>query len=179
MTEKESNDKVTLSAAEALNIDLKFIKTFIDTTRETLKTVCEMETTILKPFLKGKEKVEPADIAGVIGVNSTPFTGTIALCFPEKTFLPVISNMLREECREINADVEDGASELLNIIFGRTKLTLNKNGYDLEKAIPSVVRGEALKKLISKKSRALILPVLAEELPFYFEVEFQQKNTQS
>ncbi len=43
-----------------------------------------------------------------------------------------MGGMLGEEIKEINQDIQDGAGELLNIIFGFTKRVLNKKATKLK-----------------------------------------------
>ena len=50
--------------------------------------------------------------------------------------------MLEEDVGEVDIDNQDGAAEIINIIFGTTKAVLNQRGYSLERAIPSVKRGK-------------------------------------
>ena len=127
-------------------IDKNFIKPFIEGTLNTLKVQCKIDSTPEKPFIKGsdpaKENSMVVDIAGVIGVTSTSFIGNFTLCFPEALFLTLMGNMVGETFTEMNEDVESGAGELLNIIYGTVKTVLNSQGYSLQRAIPTVVRGK-------------------------------------
>lgn len=81
------------------------------------------------------------EIASAIGLKSTNYTGTLALCFPEKTFLGVINRMLGESYSEINKDNSDAAGEMLNIIFGSARVKMNAGSHDFLPAIPTVARG--------------------------------------
>ncbi len=121
-------------------MDVTFLNPFIDGAMETLKIQCSTEATPGVPFLKTKQFHDDVDIAGVIGLKSPSFRGSIALCFPEKTFLEMMSAMLGEEFRVISKDLEDGAGELLNIIFGQAKKKLMEKNYRVDQAIPTIVK---------------------------------------
>jgi len=167
----EENGAPAPSVGENLNIDFNFIKAFIDTTRLTLKVQCFTEIVPQKPYIKGKGQVPAAiDIAGVIGLTSKHFSGSIALCFPEKTFLSLVGKMLGEEYKEINDEVEDAAGELLNIIFGQAKISLNKKGYEIEKALPSIFRGQDLKVKHLAPAPTVMLPFAVGDMTFHIEV---------
>src|SRR3954464_11630819 len=97
-------------------LDARFFKPFVDGTINTLKTQCNVVPTPGSPFIKGTKQQPDFSIAGVIGITSTAFNGTITLCFPEKVFLGAMSKMLGTEFPEITSDLQDGAAELLNII---------------------------------------------------------------
>ena len=75
-----------------------------------------------------------------------------------------------EEFTEIDDELQDGAGELLNIIFGQAKAALNERGYGLDLAIPSVIRGNDLKVTHMTNSPAIIIPFTSEVGPLYIEV---------
>ncbi len=152
------------------NIDVNFLNPFIEATVNTLRIQCSFESQSGKPEVKNESFSHPVDIAGVIGITSEGFTGSISICFTEKIFLTLMSNMLGEECTEINQDMEDGAGELLNIIFGQAKTTLNQLGYSLEKAIPTIVRGRELKVKHITPYSTFILPFESQLGSFYMEI---------
>src|ERR1700744_6373713 len=104
-------------------LDVNFVKPFVDGTIHTLEVQCHVTAKVGKPYIKGKSGGEPPqiDIAGIIGITSPSFKGSISLCFPEKTFLGIMGKMLGETYTSITKDVEDGAGELTNIIFGAAK----------------------------------------------------------
>ena len=159
----------------ATKIDINFLKPFIHGTVETIKVQCSQEVVVAKPGRR-EELVElpRIDIAGVIGISNSVFTGSIALCFPKDTFLSIMGGMLGEEFDEIGEDLEDGAGELLNIIFGYAKRELNSSGYDLEKAIPTVIRGEDLKVQHFSENPSAICPFTANGKKFFIEITFEQ-----
>jgi chemotaxis protein CheX len=153
-------------APKGKSIDVGFVNPFIEGTINTLKVQCSLDCVAQKPQLKdATAKGTTYDIAGVIGLTSETFCGSIAICFPEKVFLGAMSNMLGEDCKAITKDLEDGAGELLNIIFGHAKRILNEKGYSLAKAIPTVIRGSALEIKHLTPSKTIILP---------FETKFGQ-----
>ncbi|MCB0342032.1 MAG: chemotaxis protein CheX [Pseudobdellovibrionaceae bacterium] len=151
-------------------LDVDFINVFIDAALKTLKIQCSFEVQAGKPYLKKESLSEPLAIAAIIGLTSPSFTGSIALGFPSQVFLRIMSNMLMEEFTEIDDELQDGAGELLNIIFGQAKAALNERGYGLDLAIPSVIRGNDLKVTHMTNSPAIIIPFTSEVGPLYIEV---------
>ncbi|RZA03108.1 MAG: chemotaxis protein CheX, partial [Proteobacteria bacterium] len=114
------------------------------------------------------------DIAGMIGITSPVFSGSIAICFPEAMFLLLMSRMLGEPCPEITKDMEDGAGEILNMIYGHAKKVLNEKGFSFEKAIPTVVRAADLKLSHMNDQGTILLPFRAEEGTFHMEISVRQ-----
>ena len=151
-------------------IDVNFFRPFIDGTRNVLKVQCNLDITHEKPFIKGTRAQPDFEIAGIIGITSTVFTGTITICFPAKVYLKIMSNMLGEEFTEISRDLEDGAAELMNIIFGSAKVVLNEQGYAIQKAIPTVIAGSKLRTSHMGKGSVMVLPFQTAVGEFHIEI---------
>jgi chemotaxis protein CheX len=116
------------------------------------------------------------DIAGVIGLTSEKFNGTIAICFPGSVFLTMMTNMLGETFTEITDDLSDGAAELLNIIYGQAKIVLNQQGYSIEKAIPTVVRGQNLQTRHITSNKVVVIPFVSETGEIHIEISTEPKK---
>ncbi|NCN27161.1 chemotaxis protein CheX [bacterium] len=150
--------------------DVSFFKPFVLGAIQTLKVQCSTEVKGLKPFYKGEKEQPPFDIASIISLQSNAFVGTITLCYPANVFLHIMSKMLGEEFTEITEDLEDGASELLNIIFGQAKRVLTNEGYVIEKAIPTIIRGKDLRTRSQTKEKPIVLPFDAEVGELHIEI---------
>lgn len=157
-------------------LDVRFFKPFVEGTLRTLRIQCQIEAHHEKPFIKGKAPQPNFDIAAVIGVTSDAFNGTITLCFTEATFLGIMSNMLGEKQTAITQDLEDGAAELLNIIFGQAKIVLTGQGYSVQKAIPTVVRGKDLKTTHIASQPVVVLPFKTPIGEFHIEIVTEGKS---
>jgi chemotaxis protein CheX len=151
-------------------LDARFFKPFVDGALRTLEVTCSVKATSEKPFIKGTQPQPEFAIAGVIGITSPKFNGTITLCFPEKVFLEVMSKMLGEKYTSITNELTDGVAELLNIIYGQAKSVLNQQGYSVEKAIPTVVKGAQLQTSLASQSKAMVLPFKTEVGEFHIEI---------
>jgi len=152
------------------SVDVNFLNPFIEGAIKTIKIQCDIDCIPGKPAVKTESFNHPIDIAGVIGISSKGFIGSIAICFPQQTFLAIMSKMLGEEFEEIDSELEDGAGELLNIIFGHAKKVLNQTGHSLDKAIPTVVRGTDLKVRHITGHACFIIPFKTEYGSFFIEV---------
>jgi chemotaxis protein CheX len=151
-------------------INVDFVNPFIDGAMETLKTQCSTECKPERIFVKGTAEQPVVDIAGVLGITSPGFRGSLAICFPKRVFLGLMERMLGEKSDEITAELEDGAGELLNIVFGFAKRVLNERGYQLEKAIPTVLRGSGILVKHLGPGPSIILPFRADLGQFYIEI---------
>jgi chemotaxis protein CheX len=155
----------------APKIDMAFVNPFLKATIETLKIQCSIDLQPGKPQLRGSgpPPFQP-EIAALIGLVSKTFRGSISICFTEGAFLGVMSRMLGEQYSSITSEIEDGAGELLNIIFGQAKKALNEQGSTIEKAIPTVIRGQAIVVRHLVPAPAIILPFESDVGGIYVEI---------
>lgn len=161
-----------MSDVQTGKLDVRFFKPFIDGTIKALKVQSQIEAKPGKPYFKQREQSN-IDIAAVIGLTSAAFTGTITLCFPAAVFLKAMSNMLDEEFTTITQDLQDGAAELLNIIFGQAKIVLNEEGYEIQKAIPTVISGSNLSTVHVSKVPVIVIPFSSSAGAFYIEISIE------
>lgn len=152
------------------HVSADFFKPFVVGTLETIRVQCGIETSPGKPFIKGNETQPDFEIAGVIGLTSEAFAGNITICFPGKVFLQIMSSMLGEQYTEITPELQDGAAELLNIIFGTAKAALNQQGHTIQMAIPTVIRGSALQTSALGIKKAMVLPFHTPAGEFHVEI---------
>lgn len=156
-------------------LDVSFINPFVEGTMHVLKVQAQMTSTPEKPLLKGPATSSlKIDIASLIGITSANFNGGVAICFPDNVYLAIMSNMFGETYTEITKDIEDGAGEILNMIFGHAKKILNERGHTFEMALPTVVRANNLQLNHTGTAGTIILPFKTEAGPFYLEISTEK-----
>lgn len=151
-------------------LDLNFVNPFILASVEVLQVQASLKVEGGKPFLKGREPIPPVAIAGVIGLTSDQFKGAISLLFEESSYLKAINNMLGENFSEITAEIQDGAAELLNMIYGSAKTQLNSKGYTLSKAIPTVIRGKDISTTHMGGGPSIVVPLRSDSGLIFIEI---------
>lgn len=150
----------------------EFVGAMIAGVTETLRVQCAVEFTPGEPF-PGGTKTIPCDIAAVIGLAGKSLRGSLVLGLSEQTFLRIMSGMLGDPCDVVTQDLQDGAGELLNIMFGAGKRRLNELGYEIEKAIPTVVRGKDLSIRHGKSQESVVVTFADAVGDFYLEIIFE------
>ena len=151
-------------------LDVDFINPFIDSSMKTLNGLCGASNIqAQKPYLLGDEKLE-VDISGTLAISSPYFKGSIAITFDNDVYKTVVSKMLEENVGDIDINNQDGAAEIINIIFGQTKAVLNQRGYSLDRAIPSVLRGRGHKIYPNSKIPVLLVPFRSELGNFWMQI---------
>lgn len=146
---------------------------FGQATVKTLEQQCSFACTFGQIQARTAKSNPPIDIAAIIALKGAQFNGTMALCLSDKVFVTLMSNMLGEQIETINSEVQDGASELLNMIFGQGKIALNQHGHALEMARPSVLTGEQLQRRFAALYNAYVLPFESKLGSFYMEINAQ------
>lgn len=156
-------------------LDLNFINPFILGAVDALKVQGGLNVEGGKPFMKGKEPMPDIAIAGQLGLTSDKFKGAISLCFEEKVFCKMVSNMLGEDITAIDPQNQDAAAEILNMVYGFAKSALNPKGYVFERAIPTVVSGQALQTSTGRLP-TLVIPLRADIGFVFIEIAINQQS---
>jgi chemotaxis protein CheX len=164
----KTEDKQTPKAKPALDVAL--VNPFLLATLKTLEVQCSTIAKVGKPYFG--DPPEGMAIASVLSLSSNNFNGSLVLCFPEAVFLKIYENMFGEVQTSINAETQDAASELLNIIYGLAKVELNKNGHTFLKALPTVLVGENLRVHHGAHHASVQVPFEIETGTFFVSIEF-------
>ena len=124
-----------------LNVDLEFIKVFIDASKMVLGEMGVVDITHSKPAYKDQfqDKIE-AGISSRIVINSPHFKGSFYIVFPSSTFLTLYEMATFEKHSEVNDSNQDFAGEIANIVYGNAKKIFSTSGLNLDMVIPSVHR---------------------------------------
>lgn len=170
----EAKKKAGIIKKSSSNIDVELINPFLVGAVKALEIQANTKVRPQKIHIKTAPAKDIA-IAGVISLITDSFTGSITLCFSQKVFLKIYENMFGEVHETINKEIEDAAGELLNIIYGQAKIELNnKPGYNLKKALPTVLVGEKLSISQQGSSPTVIIPFETDFGTFHIEIETQR-----
>jgi len=162
--------KIDFGLVKEKVLDVDFINPFLSAVIMVLKTQASTAATAGQIYRKGSRDKFLGDISGVIGLVSEAFTGSVVISFPAPTFLQIMSRMLGEEFKEITKEIEDGAGELTNIIFGQAKIVLNEQGYGIKTALPSVITGNNHSILQMSNGPRVVIPFDTDIGPFFVEI---------
>lgn len=154
----------------ARTLDVNFINPFLISTVKVLETQASTKATAGQIYKKDAKEKYSGDISGVIGLVSEAFSGSVVISFPAQTFLKIMSRMLGEEFTEMNKDIQDGAGEFTNIIFGQAKVLLNEQGFGIKTALPSVVSGNDHSIIPMSSGPRVVVPFQTDVGPFFIEV---------
>lgn len=151
-------------------LDVNFVNPFLIATVKVLETQTSTVAKAGHPYRRAATDSYLGDVSGVIGLISDGFSGSVVITFPAQTFLKIMSRMLGEEFTEISKDLEDGAGELTNIIFGQAKVLLNEQGFGIKTAIPSVISGRDHTVLSMSSGPRVAVPFETDVGAFFIEI---------
>jgi len=149
---------------------LEFLNTTLDAAIYTFKVATNTEVKAEKTVLRTGREFPPHDVAAVVGLVSPEFQGALVLAFPGATYLPIMNRLTGGSFTELTPDIRDGVAELLNIVVGQAKTSLNQKGFQLQQAIPSVIQGGQLYSASSPATRSLIVPFTCDVGSFFIEL---------
>lgn len=163
--------KKSLAPSKKIQLDVAFINPFIEATQSVLESFANLkDIKAQKPFILKKGEKLGIEISGVIPLVSPHFKGTLAVGFPEMTFVKIASAMLGENHSQISAEIEDAAAELANIIYGQTKTKLNETGHELGLSRPSLIRGHDHTISNIDGQLTVVVPFESSSGPFYIQI---------
>lgn len=151
-------------------LDAELINPFIDGVVLTFKNLAKVDLVPEKPKLKDRKNARPCGIAGLINLQSEGFNFSIACCFTSEVFLKIYEAMTKEKHDKLTSEIEDGAAEILNVIYGQAKTTLREKGYPLVMAIPTVITGEKIGMLCSSAKPTIELVFNSPLGSFHLEI---------
>jgi len=139
--------------------DANMMNAFIDGAVNVLATMCQTPANPGKPLLKKDHKLT-GDVSGSIPLTGVAQRGIAILSFSEAAILTIVSRMLFEEIKEVNAEIKDAVGELTNMVAGDSRKRLQSSGLKLEAGIPTVVIGKnhEVFTMVSESAPTIILP---------------------
>lgn len=161
--------ETTSKTKPVYKLDAELINPFIDGVIITFKNMLKCDLKPEKPKMKDRKNPRVSQIAGYIKLNKG-FNFSVAICFTSDVFLKIYEELVREKHKDLSSDIEDGAAEILNIIYGHAKSTLTEKGYPLVMAIPVVLTGDKLTTLSASAGPTLELIFNSSLGEFHLEI---------
>jgi len=169
------------SPAVESELSTEVIEAFLRGTVDTFQVQFGIAVKPGTPFARKSGDQVQGDIGGVISMSDPRATGLVAILMPKAVFLSVIGKLLGVESDEITPDLEDGVAEILNMIYGLAKDQLNRRGYAIDRAIPTIVRGDGIRLRHQTRSLPIVVPFEVTSMPegkqrtFFVELGLEKK----
>lgn len=149
-------------------LDATLVNFFIDATIHTIEIISGLKNCkASKPQLFTKDQKLNTVATGLISMSSAKLNGFLAVSFPEKTLLELLFRMTGERFSHMNSEVESATGEIINIIYGQARKTINQNGYELQSSLPQVIAGVDHRIWNINVQASILVPFESDIGPFY------------
>ncbi len=155
-----------------LAVDVSYINPFIEAVDNVFKTM--LDVTPVRNGLRVSDGLARGEmITALIGLSGQ-VEGMVALRFPPPTALGLAGRMLGSEMSEMNDEVADAVSEMVNMVAGAAKAKFNHDP-PLQLGLPTVVEGAGYRLRYPTKSVWLEVPFGSDAGEFTMEVTYNPK----
>lgn len=153
-------------------VDVNYINPFIEAVDSVFTTMLHVRPKRNGVKVSSEHNTAPS-ITSLVGLSGE-VSGVVALHFPPDTALKLAGRMVGAEFAEVNEEVTDAISELVNMVAGSAKAKFN---YDppLELGLPTVVEGAGYKLRYPSKSVWLEVAFASDAGAFAMEVTYNPK----
>ena len=149
---------------------LDVLNAVLNGTSCTIKALAGIVAEAGLPMAKGKHPEVSLGVAGTIGLQCSPFRGSLTLAFPLETYLGLTSRFFGYEVKEAKAESGGMVGELLNMIVGHSKLHLHPKHYAIKGTPPVIVQGTDLKVLHASGAATVLVPFTTDAGRFFVEL---------
>jgi chemotaxis protein CheX len=125
------------TATKPPELDKKLIIPFINSTREVMRTMLRVETTIERPFVRAATAGPAYDCSGIISFSGD-VVGVVVCSFPQATALKLVEAFAGAALPHGSSDFVDALGELTNMIAGAAKKDI---GLAASISVPTVILG--------------------------------------
>ena len=150
------------------NVD--FINPFLVAVMDVLGTMANVQVTAGRPYINRK-RTTACDITGLIGITGHS-SGAMSLSLDTGAILQIVNNMLYESYEELNDEIADAVGELTNMIAGKARGELSKQGMSFKASTPTVIQGKGHRVSHVTKAPILAIPFTTEAGKLVVEVSF-------
>lgn len=150
-------------------MDVSYINPFIESVGHVFDTMLGLPTKRLAINVDAGATTSER-ITALIGISGV-MHGCVALSFPPPTALRLAGRMLGANQQQVNAEVIDAVSELVNIVAGSAKAKFNVEP-PLQLGLPTVVEGEAYRVKYPSNSTWLEVRFTSDAGDFSMEVTY-------
>lgn len=156
--------------------DIDLIQPFILALVDYINIQYSMPVRAGNPYLKGAGAELTKDCCALFGVLGDSASALVSVCFPTPVLLQLMGNLFGEKYETVTPEVEDGLMELVNVVFGQVKKKVNEKGMLVNRVIPSVVVGSAMRFKYLTSGKSVIVPFEMSLGTFHLEITLEPKT---
>ena len=151
-------------------VDVKLIAPFMESVRTVFRTMVNVETTLLTPFIKTTRT--DCNVFGIIGFSGE-LTGAVTLGFKLPAAEKLVESFTGGRIEPDSPHFADAIGELANMVAGSAKSAL---GFTASITVPSVVIGDHCQVATPSGMPCVVIPCSTPLGDFAVEVCIKQKQ---
>jgi len=155
-------------------MDVRYINPFVEGVGSVFHTMLGLEPKRCKIELGTGPGNGEALVTSLIGISGQHVQGVVVLRFPPATALELAGRMLGTKLAELNEEVVDAISEIVNMVAGSAKAKLQSDP-PLELGLPTVVQGRDYRVRYPSKSVWIEVPFESQAGNFSMELTLETK----
>jgi len=151
-------------------MDEKYVNCVMAAVKYVFKTMLDVDVEHGIPFIKDNRK-SLGDITGVMALSGAEGEqkGMLAFSTSRQGILAIYKKLMHQEFQEVTAEIIDGTGELTNIISGRSRYELEKEGVHLYAHVPIIFSG-------SNAEVNFITKISVTSIPFFFVIDGEKSQ---
>jgi len=156
-------------------MDVRFINPFLEAVQHVFKTMMATDSVFSKPFIKGPNDNNNADIFAVIDLSGDA-KGMVVLGFPETTATKIAAALTGKQVSLKHPDLGDALGEVLNMVTGHAKSLFE--GLHCDISVPKIFVAKDL-HIMDSRGHTLALPCDSSLGRFRLEITLQSGTNPS
>jgi len=159
------------------SIKAEYINPFIESVKNLFETI--LNCSVAREDIALTTKIPPTlDLVALIGLSGC-IRGNVAMAFPVKTALAMVSRAYQTHIVVVDSMVIDAVAEFVNIVAGGAQATLNQDvKIPVDLTIPTVIRGNRFQMEYPSMAAWIEVPFNSELGPFTIRVSILKKDNQ-
>ncbi|GHU44050.1 chemotaxis protein CheX [Spirochaetia bacterium] len=161
----------------------EYIRPIIVVCKNVFKETLDLDLEEERPFFTKKESWEDCDLSAVIGITGGAH-GAVIISMKKKIGLQITEKLTGLKYTDIDDDVQDAVGEIINIIAGNIKQSLNDLSHlddssHLFISLPTVIRNseKRIKWPVKESARILCIPFkIFKDESFFLSVTLEKNN---
>lgn len=117
-----------------------------------------------------------SNISSMIGLGGG-IKGVVAVHCSENVAKNITGGFLGMEIETLDEDVKDAIGEIANMVAGNLKISFEKNGVDVQLAIPTSIIGDSFRISGFSKANCVTVPLIMNGDSFWIELKYIDKNS--
>ena len=164
----------TPALKDLYTVDTRVVYPFIEAVINTLKGQCNCVAKVGKPSFKDINSEDRVNVLIQATLCNQTALASVTICCNNRFFFALMGRMHGTTYNKLSPEIEDGAKELMNILFNQAKKSLLEKGFAAIRSIPTIIFGDNILVRYLTRGQPMVLPFNTDIGHFSLEVSTQE-----